>query len=72
MTAKLYAFFMFNNLIVFTIFSTIWQLVFVMIKEGENDGKKKKDNWKAILDYQVATKITVSVFKVAPFWMLQR
>ncbi|KAI5805546.1 hypothetical protein DFH27DRAFT_590686 [Peziza echinospora] len=70
-TAKLYAFFMFNNLIVFTIFSTIWQLVFVMIKEGENNGKgRNPDIWKAIVEYKVATKITVSVFKVAPFWMM--
>ena len=43
----------------------------MIVKETEKDGKtQKKDIWKAILEYKMATQLTVSIFRVAPFWMM--
>ncbi|TEA07964.1 Uncharacterized protein C8034_v000373 [Colletotrichum sidae] len=69
--AKLYAFFVFNNLIVFSLFSTIWSLVSSIVEESN----EKKDAWKAIIDQDYANAIFTSLCNVSPFWvswLLQR
>lgn len=69
-THKLYAFFIFNNLIIFSIFSTIWELIARIVGELEKTGNETKDVWKVIQDYKVATQLTAAIFKVSPFWMM--
>ncbi|KAF9871403.1 hypothetical protein CkaCkLH20_11050 [Colletotrichum karsti] len=69
--AKLYAFFVFNNLIVFSLFSTIWSVVSAIVQEtGE-----KEDAWKAIVDQDIAAALFAALCKVGPWWitfLLQR
>lgn len=69
--AKLYAFFVFNNLIVFSIFSALWGFTARVI-QSTNQGE---DPWKAIEDNNIAQSIFVSLCGVSPFWvtwLLQR
>lgn len=69
-THKLYAFFIFNNLIIFSIFSTIWELVARIVGELDKHGDERKDVWSVIKEYKVATQLTTAIFKVSPFWMM--
>ncbi|KAF8462989.1 hypothetical protein BDZ91DRAFT_796760 [Kalaharituber pfeilii] len=69
-TTKLYTFFVFNNLIIFSLFSTLWEIIVTIIEEAQKKGTEKPDIWNAILKYSVATKITIAIFRVAPFWMM--
>ena len=63
---KLYAFFVFNNLIVFSAFSAIWAYVTAII----NNRKDKNESvWDAIRDgYFFATMMT-GLIEVSPFWL---
>ncbi|KAK1689403.1 hypothetical protein BDP55DRAFT_408037 [Colletotrichum godetiae] len=70
--AKLYAFFVFNNLIVFSLFSTVWSLVSAIVSETS---EKSVDAWQAIIDQNLATTIFTALCSVSPFWvtwLLQR
>ncbi|KAL2139713.1 hypothetical protein VTI28DRAFT_4846 [Corynascus sepedonium] len=69
--AKLYAFFVFNNLIVFSIFGTIWALTATVVQQAG----KGADAWKAFLDADVSQTLFISLCGVSPFWvtwLLQR
>jgi hypothetical protein len=69
--AKLYAFFVFNNLIVFSIFSAIWTFTAGVVQRT-NLGT---DAWKAILDGNFFVTVFVSLCNISPFWvawLLQR
>ncbi|KAF4629316.1 hypothetical protein G7Y89_g8830 [Cudoniella acicularis] len=69
--AKLYTFFVFNFLIVFSIFSTTWTFVSGVIQATNN----KEDAWKAIQKAQYGTTLFVSLCGISPFWitwLLQR
>ncbi|KFA65945.1 hypothetical protein S40285_02386 [Stachybotrys chlorohalonatus IBT 40285] len=69
--AKLYSFFIFNNLVVFSIFSTAWGFVAGVI-DRTNDGS---DAWRAILDENIALALVTSLCRNSPFWvtyLLQR
>uniref|UniRef100_L2FFZ3 Duf221 domain-containing protein n=1 Tax=Colletotrichum fructicola (strain Nara gc5) TaxID=1213859 RepID=L2FFZ3_COLFN len=69
--AKLYAFFVFNNLIVFSLFGTIWQLVAAVVKETSDN----QDAWKAIIDADIAAAVFAALCQVSPYWvtwLLQR
>ncbi|KAJ0162506.1 Uncharacterized protein CTA2_4443 [Colletotrichum tanaceti] len=71
--AKLYAFFVFNNLIVFSLFSAIWSFVSAVVSETKNE--KSTDAWQAIIDQNLATTLFTALCKVSPFWvtwLLQR
>ncbi|EFQ31269.1 hypothetical protein CGRA01v4_10562 [Colletotrichum graminicola] len=71
--AKLYAFFVFNNLIVFSLFSAVWSFVSAVV--SETNGNKSIDAWHAIIDQNLATTIFTALCKVSPFWvtwLLQR
>ncbi|KAG4425738.1 hypothetical protein IFR04_001200 [Cadophora malorum] len=68
---KLYTFFTFNFLIVFSMFSTIWTFVSTVI-ENTNNGT---DAWKAIQDANFAQALFISLCNISPFWitwLLQR
>lgn len=70
-THKLYAFFVFNNLIVFSAFSAVWKFVaqVVEVRQG-NEGV-----WAAINKGEFFIKMMIALCTVSPFWvtwLLQR
>ena len=68
---QLYAFFIFNNLIVFTTFSAVWQFITVLIKAKE-DHRNILD---AIKAFDLWSKLLAALCMVSPFWvtwLLQR
>ncbi|EFY91675.1 DUF221 domain protein [Metarhizium acridum CQMa 102] len=72
---KLYAFFVFNNLVVFSFFGVLWSFVAGVIKATEGQGDSKKDAWSAILDGHLAQNIVISFCNNSIFWvtyLLQR
>ena len=69
---QLYAFFVFNNLIVFSLFSAAWTFVSGVI-QATNDNKENA--WQAIIDSQLYRKLIGALCNVSPFWvtyLLQR
>ena len=67
---KLYAFFVFNNLIIFSLFSVVWAFVAAVINRNNNTSV-----WKAIKDGDLVSKIMYGLSNVSPFWvtwLLQR
>ncbi|KAF3285934.1 hypothetical protein TWF970_009502 [Orbilia oligospora] len=66
-TTKLFSFFLFNNLIVFTIFGTVWNFVVSVISDTDVN---KKSVWQAIKDFRFATQTIYSVFQVSRFWIM--
>lgn len=69
--AKLYAFFIFNNLIVFSLFNTVWSFIFSVVKttsEGTDVGN-------AILNSKFFDTLFISLCNISTFWvtwLLQR
>ncbi|KAI1156401.1 hypothetical protein F4825DRAFT_294805 [Nemania diffusa] len=63
-TQKLYAFFIFNNLIVFSLFSTAWKYV-AAVKEAETDN----DVWSAIVNSHPFSNLLTAFCDVSPFWL---
>lgn len=69
--AKLYSFFVINNLIVFSFFSVIWSFVVSVI----NDADKGENAWDAIIKEDLAASIFIAFCRNSPFWityLLQR
>lgn len=67
----LYNFFTFNNLIVFSLFSAIWQFVTAVV-DAKNSSS---DVWDAIKAGQFYLKVTTALCSISPFWitwLLQR
>lgn len=67
----LYSFFVFNNLIVFSLFSAAWTFVSAVIDAKNRD----EDAWHAIKDGKFYTKTMNALCQVSPFWvswLLQR
>ncbi|KAL4785684.1 hypothetical protein BJX76DRAFT_346866 [Aspergillus varians] len=67
----LYSFFVFNNLVVFSLFSAVWTFVAAVIELKDND----EDPWQAVQDGQFYTKAVSAMCQVSPFWvtyLLQR
>ncbi|KAG9228739.1 hypothetical protein BJ875DRAFT_489578 [Amylocarpus encephaloides] len=68
--AKLYTFFVFNFLVVFSLFSTVWTFITTVI-----DKSAKEDTWKAIEEANFGTGLFLSLCNISPFWinwLLQR
>jgi hypothetical protein len=68
---KLYTFFVFNFLIVFSVFSTVWKFVSKVIQDTQTGA----DAWKAIQDAQPGRNLFISLCDISPFWitwLLQR
>lgn len=69
--AKLYTFFVFNFLVVFSIFSTVWTFVSSVISNTHNG----TDAWTAIQQADFGLNAFISLCKISPFWitwLLQR
>ena len=63
-TSKLYAFFVFNNLIVFSVFAALFAFVSAVI-----DNSKKEGVWKAIEAGYFFDKILNGLISVSTFWL---
>lgn len=61
---KLYAFFVFNNLIIFSLFSVVWAFVAAVINRNDNTSV-----WKAIKDGDIVSQIMYGLSKLSPFWL---
>lgn len=69
--AKLYGFFIFNNLVVFSLFSGLWTFVAAVVN-ATNSGT---DAWSAIVAQNFGSSIMVALCSVSPYWityLLQR
>lgn len=69
--AKLYTFFVFNFLLIFSVFSTAWSFVYTVINKTNN----RVDAWKAIQEAEFGKGLFTSLCKISPFWitwLLQR
>ncbi|KAJ5793679.1 hypothetical protein N7457_000278 [Penicillium paradoxum] len=67
----LYAFFVFNNLVVFSLFSVAWYFVSFVIDKTNNN----EDAWQAILESRMYAKLVSALCTMSPFWvtyLLQR
>ncbi|KAK0621740.1 hypothetical protein B0T17DRAFT_534963 [Bombardia bombarda] len=69
--AKLYAFFVFNNLFIFSVFSALWKFTAGVVQRTS----KGTDAWQAILAQNLGQTVFLSLCSVSPFWiawLLQR
>ncbi|KAF2663803.1 DUF221-domain-containing protein, partial [Microthyrium microscopicum] len=69
--SKLYAFFVFNNLLMFSVFGAVWQYAAAIISARQQN----KDILSSIKDGDIWTKLLVALCNVSPFWaswLLQR
>ncbi|EUC48104.1 hypothetical protein COCMIDRAFT_88293 [Bipolaris oryzae ATCC 44560] len=62
-TARLYSFFVFNNLLVFSVFGSTWRFVAAVI------AAKDQGVWDAIRDNHLFTKIMSGLCNVSTFWL---
>ena len=65
-TRKLYAFFVFNNLVVFSTFTALWKFVASVIANRDAN----QDTWAAIQQANLPNAIMVSLCTVSPFWVI--
>jgi hypothetical protein len=68
---QLYAFFVFNNLIIFTFFGTVWQFAADIVSANQ----KHENIWKAIREEQFRVAVIIALCNISPFWvtwLLQR
>ena len=65
-TTKLYAFFVFNNLVVFSIFSVIYGFVAAVIKNRQD----KKGVWDAVVNGYFFYKLLAGLSQVSYFWVI--
>lgn len=69
--AKLFSFFIFNNLFVFSLFSGLWSFVAAVL----SDTSQGTDAWKAIVKQNFGASIMIALCKISPYWvtyLLQR
>lgn len=68
---NLYLFFTLNNLIVFSLFSAVWQYITAVIAANKNTGNA----WDALKEGQFFLTVTTALCQISPFWitwLLQR
>ncbi|ORY14253.1 hypothetical protein BCR34DRAFT_672569 [Clohesyomyces aquaticus] len=63
---QLYAFFVFNNLFVFSLFAAAFKFVSAMVAATRDQGKSFKD---AVNEYHPFVQIMISLCTVSPFWV---
>lgn len=69
--AKLFSFFIFNNLVVFSLFSGMWTFIVNVL----NDTNSGTDAWSAIVKQNFGSSIMVALCTISPYWityLLQR
>ncbi|KAL2130665.1 hypothetical protein VTI74DRAFT_6105 [Chaetomium olivicolor] len=64
--AKLYAFFVFNNLVVFSMFSALWAFVANVVKRASGG----VDAWRAIVEADFGLTIFLPLCNISPFWIV--
>ncbi|KAL9602334.1 MAG: hypothetical protein Q9219_001900 [cf. Caloplaca sp. 3 TL-2023] len=62
---KLYSFFVFNNLIVFSVFSVVYKFVAAVIKNRESEGA-----WESVVEGLFFYKLLVGLSEVSYFWVV--
>jgi hypothetical protein len=63
--SRLYAFFVFNSLICFSLYGSVWTLVAAIINAKDKD----QDILEAIRDGQMTYKLMIALCNVAPYWV---
>jgi len=69
--AKLFSFFVFNNLVVFSLFSGVWTFIASVTAEA----KSGTDAWDAIVKQKIGASILLALCTISPYWityLLQR
>lgn len=69
--AKLFSFFIFNNLVVFSLFSGMWQFVAEVVEKSN----KGENAWKAVVDENFGSSVLIALCTISPYWityLLQR
>ena len=70
-TAKLYAFFIFNNLFIFSLFNAIWGFVSAVVNKTAHGA----DGWQAVVQQNIGATLLAGLCNISPFWitwLLQR
>lgn len=70
---KLFSFFLFNNLIVFSLFGAVWGLITAII--GSTKGADSVNGWEAIVKSHPFQNIVTTLITLTPYWaswLLQR
>jgi calcium permeable stress-gated cation channel len=62
---QLYAFFVFNNLVVFSIFSAVWSFITTVI----NTKNSNHNVWDSIKEGEFFIKIMTALCQISPFWV---
>lgn len=62
---KLYSFFVFNNLVVFSLFAAVWGFVASVVKANQSS----HNLWEDIKNTKPFSKIMTSLVSVSPYWM---
>ncbi|KAA8633101.1 hypothetical protein SMACR_08580 [Sordaria macrospora] len=65
--AKLYSFFVFNNLFVFSLFSALWSFAGRVISDTMDS--EDKNAWRAILNANFGTTVLIALCNISPFWV---
>jgi len=65
-THKLYIFFIFNNLIVFTLFSSIWAIVYKFVTDVQ---KNESVDWALLKELKIGDTFTWAIFQVSTYWV---
>ncbi|KAL1894956.1 hypothetical protein Sste5346_005643 [Sporothrix stenoceras] len=69
--AKLYSFFVFNNLVIFSLFSAVWGFISAVVDKTSSG----EDGWKAIVSEDPGNYLLNGLCNISPFWitwLLQR
>lgn len=69
--AKMFSFFVFNNLIIFNLFSSVWSVIAAIVRQADKGG----DVWKTIMQQEIASGIFWALCDNSIFWvtyLLQR
>ncbi|KJR86213.1 uncharacterized protein SPSK_02181 [Sporothrix schenckii 1099-18] len=69
--AKLYSFFVFNNLVIFSLFSAVWGFISAVLDKTSTG----EDGWKAIVSEKPGDYLLSGLCNISPFWitwLLQR
>ncbi|CAK7233613.1 hypothetical protein SCUCBS95973_008652 [Sporothrix curviconia] len=69
--AKLYSFFVFNNLVIFSLFSAVWGFISAVLDKTSTG----EDGWKAIVSEKPGDYLLNGLCNISPFWitwLLQR
>lgn len=63
--SRLFGFYMFNQLIVFSLFASVWRFIASVIQAGTTN----KDVWDTIKNYHIFAHLVVGLCNTSPFWI---